>query len=546
MSAANPYSTTPAEATASPAGVVRSRLLTWSVVFGLVAIAALVDLYFINQSTDVLDHDVRNLIVFSVTAGAMLLVFAWLLARSRLAPGTKAIVACLAGGTLLVLFATFRFKHFTGDMAPVFTFRWMPNEDALLPELKPASAAEDAAGQAIALVASGPHDFPRFMGPRGAAGVPNAQLADDWRANPPKLLWKRPIGGGLSGFSVVGNYAVTQEQRGEERLVVCYELLTGEPLWSHAFPGRFVSTLGRDGPRATPTIDDGQVYCQWSEGELTCHDGGSGKLLWSRHLLQEFHAPQISWGRSGSPLVVDDKVIVSAGGPNGRSLVAFQKETGELLWSAGDDRASYASPIHATLAGVEQVVTVNEDWVVGHRLEDGGILWRHSWPGNSDTNANTSQPVPLPDDHLFLSHGYGGGCELLRLAADARGGIAVHSAQADKTLLKTKMSNVALGGDYIYGLSGGILECVEWRTLARQWKRGRYGHGQMMIAGDKLLVTVEETGEMALLAATPRQQQELARFPALTGQTWNPFALVGRYLLVRNETEAACYELPSP
>jgi outer membrane protein assembly factor BamB len=200
--------------------------------------------------------------------------------------------------------------------------------------------------------------------------------------------------------------------------------------------------------------------------------------------------------------------------------------------------------MHATLAGVEQVVVVNEDWVVGHRLTDGEILWRQAWKGNSDSDANTTQPVVLPDDYVFVSHGYNYGCALFKITADSAGKLKSTEELAANSLMKTKMSNVAVRGDYIYGLSGGILECIEWRTLARQWKRGRYGHGQMMIAGDKLLVTVEETGEIALVEASPKKQTELGRFQAIAGQTWNPLALVGPYLLVRNETEAACYELP--
>jgi outer membrane protein assembly factor BamB len=524
-------------------GQSRSLLLTWGVVLFLAAAAVAVDAYFINKSNDFLDRDLRNIIVFSVTAGTLILLSAWLLLRSSLHKNTKAMISIGAAVLLLSLLGMLKFKHFTGDMVPVLVFRWTPNDDALLPELEtPQLPAAEAA--AIQLVASSPTDFPHFLGPHGARGVPDANLASDWKAHPPKLIWKHPIGGGLSGFAVVGNFAVTQEQRGDEKLLVCYEFLTGEPLWSHSLPGRFVNVLGRDGPRATPTIADGKVYCQWSEGDLTCHAGQSGEVVWSHNLLEQFNAPQISWGRSGSPLVVAEKVIVSAGGPNGFSLVAFNKETGKLIWHAGNDRASYASPVHATLAGVEQVVVVNENWVVGHRLTDGEVLWRQRWTGSSDTDANTTQPVILPDDHVFVSHGYGYGCALFKIVADSSGKLTSHEEIANKTLLKTKMSNVAVRGDYIYGLSGGILECVEWRTLARQWKRGRYGHGQMIVAGDKLLVTVEETGEISLVEASPEKQVELARFQAIEGQTWNPFALVGPYLLLRNESEAACYKLP--
>ena len=537
-----PSADAPLPGSTGSTGATRSRLVTWGMVLFIAATAFAVDLYYVRVSTDKVDIDIKNLILFSVTAGALLLCAAWLLLRSRFSPMTKSLMAIAAALVVITMFATLKFKHFTGDMLPVLAFRWTPAEDALLPDLetKLTNSEESAA---INLTDTSTNDFAQFMGPHGAAGLPDTQLDGDWKEHPPKVVWRKPIGGGLSGFAVVGNFAVTQEQRGEERLLVCYELLTGTPLWSHSRPGRFTSVLGRDGPRATPTISDGRVYCQWSGGELTCHDGSNGELLWVHDLLKEHKAKQLNWGHSGSPLVTDGKVIVSAGGPDGHSLVAYDKDSGELLWNAGDDNASYASPVRATLAGVDQVLTTNEDWLVGHRLSDGEVLWKYSWPGKSDSNANTSQPIPLPDDHVFISHGYNGGCALLRVAAAEDGSLSVKEELADKTLLKTKMSNVAVRGDFIYGLSGGILECVEWRTLARQWKRGRYGHGQLLMVGDKLLVTVEVSGEIALVAANPEKHQELGRFQALEGQTWNPFVVVGPYLLMRNETQAGCFEL---
>jgi outer membrane protein assembly factor BamB len=390
---------------------------------------------------------------------------------------------------------------------------------------------------------AGDQDYPRFLGRDGRATVTNVALATDWQTNPPRLLWRQPIGAGWSAFSIVGDYAVTQEQRGRHELVVCYELQTGQIVWSHQDLARFYEVLGGVGPRATPTIEDGRVYTQGATGILNCLELTSGRLIWTRDILAENSAPQIQWGRSGSPLIVDDKVVVSAGGPDGKSLVAYDKMTGARIWSAGDDPSSYASPILTTLAGRRQVVTVNEDHVRGHDVEDGRQLWSFPWPGNSANDANTSQPVPLGANRVFVSKGYLQGCAVFEVRAGTNGEFVTDQVWRSHKSLKTKMSNVVVHEGHMYGLSGGILECVQIEGLQRKWKGGRYGHGQVILVDDLLLITTEQ-GELLLVRATPQRHEEVTRFPALEDKTWNNPALAGPYLLVRNHLEAACYQLP--
>src|SRR5262249_6190307 len=222
---------------------------------------------------------------------------------------------------------------------------------------------------------------PGFLGRGGKGVVPGVRLGRDWTRQPPEELWRRPIGLGWSSFAVVGRWAVTQEQRGNDELVVCYDLHTGDPLWVHANPVRFSEKMGGDGPRATPTISGGRVYAQGATGMLDCLDGGSGKPIWSRQTLEENGLPNLIWGKSSSPLVFNDFVVVSGGDAPG-SLLAYHKGTGKPGWEATEDKASYASPVATTLAGVQQIVAVNAASVAGHDPSNGNVLWKYDWPGN--------------------------------------------------------------------------------------------------------------------------------------------------------------------
>ncbi len=529
--------TSESDGAAAPANKRRVRL-SLSIVLWLLAAVALVA-FAILQLVDHLDPGLRNLASFSTLGFAMIMVWCWFVARAPVRWGLRRGVAIVTVVLLLGAAAIFRIDGVSGDMIPRLSYRWTTEADR---QLKLPVATSEAPGSARYFSVTTEHDYPQFLGPSRRATLAGPKLATDWNQRPPKLLWKREIGAGWSAFAIVGDHAVTQEQRGEQALVTAYDLRTGKILWAHADPGRFTSVVGGDGPRATPTVVDGKIYTLGADGLLNCLDGATGEVLWSHNVIEETGGQQVNWGRSSSPLVVDQRVIVPAGGP-GHSLVAYDKDTGKLVWAAGDDQVSYASPVLAELHGVRQVLTVNQDWLVSHRLDDGQILFRHEWPGSSDANASTSQPVPLDGNRILLSKGYGIGSQLVQVHRDADGTFSTETLWAEARLLRTKLTNVVIRDGYAYGLSDGVLECLDLDRGKRMWKRGRYGHGQVLLVDDLLLVTSEQ-GKLALVEATPEAYRELAEFDALEGKTWNNPALSGNLLLVRNAEEAACYELP--
>ena len=434
-----------------------------------------------------------------------------------------------------------------GDVG-IVGWRWRgdaPDKQLKLPEIEATTALDWQ---------TTPNDYPRFLGNGYWAEVSGIELATDWETNPPKELWRKKIGGGWSAFSIVGNYAITQEQRDENELVTCYEVQTGEIVWTHADPVRWdprgAGSLGYAGPRATPTIHEGKVYTQGATGILNCLDARTGEVIWSHDTLDKHGAENVMWGKSCSPLIVDDKVVVSVGGTENQSVVAYNLETGKQVWASGNYRSSYGSPIVAELAGVRQVISVDEGFATARRADDGKPLWEFEWDSNSDTASSTSQPVPVSGDRLFLSKGYGHGSLLLQISsADSqawqvepawRGGI--------KPVMKTKMGNVVIRDGYVYGIDDVNLQCIELETGKKQWKKRRrpkFGHGQIMLFGETILV-LSEVGELILVEASPKKYRELASIRVFNdGQiTWNNPAFSSPYLLVRNAEEAACYELP--
>ncbi len=468
---------------------------------------------------------------------------------------------------IVVFFVLFR-PVFNGDMG---VYSWRPRfaraADRRLEQINVAGAADD--WQAT------PNDYPAFLGGGHWAEVRGVELETNWEAHPPMEMWRREIGAGWSAFAVVGNYAVTQEQRGDQELVTCYRVDTGEPVWSHADEARFdpadvQGSLGGIGPRATPTLHGDKVFTQGGTGIVNCLDARTGRALWSHDTAKEFGAEVVVWGKAGSPLVVDDMVVISVGAKADQaldaaasknadagtdneeynaSLVAFDIESGEVRWSAGRRKASYVTPVLAELAGERQIVVGNQGYVTAHRPSDGEILWEQPWPNPSDGSAWASQPIPLPGDRLLLTKGYGVGTSLLKIARDPFGKLAAQPLwKVIERVLKTKFSNNVVRDGFVYGLDDVLLECVELETGRVRWKKRRnpeFGHGQIMLIGDVILV-LSETGELALVECSPERYNELARMQVLDDSniTWNNPAFAPPYLLVRNAREAVCYRLP--
>ncbi len=457
--------------------------------------------------------------------------------------GLIAVLVALGYG-----FDTFyRFEDVSGNFIPSFVSRSAEAPDRLLDRLR------TAAGGGVDLQTTTAEDFPQFLGPGRDLKVDRVRLARDWETTAPAPVWRQGIGAGWSGFSVVNGYALTMEQRGEEELVTCYDAATGEVRWTHSTTARYEVAIAGTGPRATPTVHEGIVYTQGATGILVALDGATGEVVWQKDLLAEYgmspekEAVELPYGRSGSPLITGDLVIVPGGGPAGRppvSLVAFDKRTGEKVWEGGDQQISCSSPAYAVLEGVPQILIVNESSASGHAAATGKVLWRHEREGRSNANANVSQAVAIPPNRVFLSKGYALGAELIELVPRGDGTFDTETVWQDSRVMRTKLTNVAIKDGYVYGLSDGILECIELATGERRWKGGRYKHGQILLVGDLLLV-LAESGEMFLVEATPNAKNNvLGRFQAIEGKTWNNFALYGSKLLVRNGEEAACYEMP--
>jgi outer membrane protein assembly factor BamB len=416
------------------------------------------------------------------------------------------------------------------------------DEDAALPP-----APEEAGGSEVPLVAAGggepaahaEAEWPGFRGPTRDGVVTGVRIATDWAESPPVEMWRRPIGPGWSSFAVHGDRLYTQEQRGDDEIVACYDATTGEPVWQHRDAARFWESNAGAGPRATPTLQDGRVYTLGATGIVNALDAGNGAVVWSRNAASDTGAKLPGWGFAGSPLVVDDLVVVATAG----ALAAYDLATGEPRWLGPAGGWGYSSPHRATIDGVAQIVLMNGKGAIGVAPIDGALLWEHAWPGDAIV-----QPGLTADGDVLLGTATGMGSDagigMRRIAvAHGPGGWTTEERWTSKGL-KPYFNDFVVHDGHAFGFDGGILAAIDLADGERTWKGGRYGHGQLVLLSEQdLLLVLSEQGELALVAATPDRFTELARFPAIEGKTWNHPVLLGELLLVRNGEEMAAFRL---
>jgi len=515
-----------------------------------------------------------NMVFVYVTPILTLALVVWAVVSRQLSTAGRrgALVAAVVLGC--VPFTMIRTGGVDGDGRPDLHWRWTPSPeqrllaqaDDVAPPPSPTPAATPAVTAApekptaveppaaaapapapkppannVKTVANpmpdAPSTWPGFRGPQRDALVRGVQIESDWTKSPPVELWRRPIGPGWSSFAVRGDLAYTQEQRGEEEVVSSYNLTTGKLVWSHRDRVRFWESNAGAGPRATPSVSNGRVYTLGATGLLNALDARTGASLWSRDAKADTGAETPGWGFAGSPLVVDDLVVVAVSG----RLAAYDAATGSPRWQAPAGGAGYSSPHLATIDDVPQILLLRGARTTSVSPKDGTVLWEHK----GEPTVSMLQPALLPNGGILVATGDAmGGTGLHRLnVSHSASGWSVAEQWVSRGL-KPYHNDIVVHKGHAFGFDGSILACIDVDQGERKWKGGRYGHGQLMLLPEQdLLLVLSEEGELALVKATPDQFTEVARFKAIEGKTWNHPAMAGDEVLVRNGEEMAAFRL---
>lgn len=468
--------------------------------------------------------------VFSIPVLSFAFV-AWAAASRRM----PAVPKHMAMAATIILASGFwgllRTDGMTAEANFYFSWRWSKTaEEKLLSgendKLTMSSASPEPSGEAL---------WPGFRGSERNGIVNNLKIRTDWSESPPVELWRRPVGPGCSSFAVNGSLLYTQEQRGENEMVTCYNLITGAPVWQHSDTTRFWDSHAGAGPRSTPTLSNGRVYTLGATGILNVLDEHDGSLVWSRNAAQDAGVKLPGWGYTGSPIVTDSIVIAAIAG----KLCAYDIINGQLRWTGPDGGESYSSPQLVTIGNSHQVLFDNRSGLTAFRPSDGKILWKIAMTG-----VPIIQPAQISEsDIIFGEAGEAGGLGMRRVSISyGAAGWNVEERWNTKGL-RPYFNDFAFHKGYVYGFDGLSLVCIDAVDGSRKWKGGRYGGQLLLLAENDIILVLTEKGELVLAEAKPGLFREIARMPAIKGRTWNHPVLAGDILIIRNNFEMAAFRL---
>lgn len=488
-----------------------------------------------------LHPSMRGMAAFIMVIPMGLAVFGLALVVLAKRPSLRVPVALVASLLAMGYWDLRQSEGVTGRFENQLLWRWEPtSEEQYLQEL--ASRAAEPSGESSlgSSTVLGTVHWPEFRGSGRHGVVSGVALSEDWDTSRPQEIWRTRVGPGWSSFSVAGDRLFTQEQRGEEEAVVCLDAKTGETVWSFTYPGRFWEAIGGAGPRATPTIADDGLYALGADGTLVRLSAIDGSEVWRRDLKLDADRDPPQWGFSSSPLVSNSMVVVHAGGENDRGVLSYRAADGEPMWSVASGDHSYSSPQLATFDGTEGILMMTNAGLQFLHPDDGRTIWEHAMPSE---NYRALQPL-VHDQSVLVATSLGEGTVRVTISRDEESGWKIDEDWTTRGM-KPEFNDYVLTGGHVYGFDGSIFGCIDFASGKRQWKRGRYGNGQVLLLADagQLLVLSEE-GELVLLRANPDRLDEVARAPGIEGKTWNHPVLIGDRLYVRNASEAACFQMP--
>lgn len=496
--------------------------LAWPVISGLISVpeSAL--------RTAMWVHGIP-LAIFTVTAG----LTCFPTHRLR----TPAAIALLGLGWLS--FGLVRNEGFDGEYYPEFVWRWSNQHEANLPEL-PRTMTVSPTDTAVVPDATVPAEWPGFRGPLGDGVADGEPLSIDWQARPPREVWRIPVGPGWGSFAFDQGRLFTQEQRLEQEVLSCYSALDGKLLWSHADDNRFTEVVSGAGPRSTPAVSRGRVFAMGGKGLLTCVQEADGQQVWQRNLVQDYQAPIPMWGFSGSPLVVDDLVVIFVGGTEDNGWMAFSADTGAKVWGIPSSGMNYTTAQLMTLNDQRCLVFCDGRGVHGADVVTGKLLWTHQptgWNGTPMVDVRQLSPTSLL---VALGDGIG----MTRVDLEREGDSWSFRDVWTSKRLRPSFNDSLITDGTIYGFNQAVFSCIDSTTGERLWQGGRYGFGQaILLKNASCIVVAAENGDAVLLKTSREKLEELGRIPVLDGKTWNHPIAVNNQLFLRNGKVAVCLDL---
>ena len=368
--------------------------------------------------------------------------------------------------------------------------------------------------------------WPNWMGPNRDGVSSEADWSTNWPDDGLPVRWTRKIGIGFSSISIADGRLYTMGHVDGEEFVWCLSAESGQPIWSHHYPGELNDNLHEGGPGSTPTLDGDLVYTLGKEGQFYCLEAKTGKIRWEKQLKSDLEVATPEWGFSSSPVIIGGQLLLEAG-----RVVSYDKLTGEKQWQTDRHEAGYGSAALMEFERQKFVVTLDCDGLRVVRLQTGEQVAFREWPSPFRTNSTT--PI-IQGNQIYISSAYQVGCGLFEFD-----GKVLKEVYTNKGMRNHFNNSILLDG-FLYGFDGNSnlgrvvqLTCMNMATGEVAWKKAGFGCGSLMIANKKLVI-LSETGTLVVAQASPKAYEEVTRSRLLNGRCWTVPVLLDGHVYARN------------
>ncbi|MBN1123525.1 MAG: PQQ-binding-like beta-propeller repeat protein [Sedimentisphaerales bacterium] len=376
-------------------------------------------------------------------------------------------------------------------------------------------------------------DWPNYRGPNHNGISEETDWSNDWPGAGPKVLWRAEIGIGFSSVSVADGKAYAMGNVDKKTDVVwCFDAATGKEIWAHKYACPLEAKYYDGGTLSTPTVDGDKVYTLSKMGDLFCLDAGTGKVIWQKQVNKDLGMKLPTWHFSSSGLVQGDLIIFNLGAAG----LAFNKNTGDVVWSSDKSECGYATPVPYSVGGTDYVAIFGKNTLMGVAVKDGTKAWESAWETKYDVNA--SDPI-ISGNLVFISSGYNRGCSIVRFS-----GNKVETVWENREL-RNHMNCSMLWKGYLYGFDEGELKCLDTKDGSTQWSDKSMGKGALMMSADGRLIIASEKGELVIAKAASDAFMPPARAQILSKtRCWTMPVLANGRIYMRNaKGEMACVEV---
>ncbi len=380
------------------------------------------------------------------------------------------------------------------------------------------------------------NDWEQWRGPVSDGISSETGILKKWPNRGPKQVWRIPLGAGYSGIVVSEGLVYTiYGTRGDEYCIALNEK-TGKKVWRTYLSSIFRNGFG-DGPRSTPTVDEGKVYAISGQGIINCLDAKTGDKIWGQDLLRKYSASNVTWGFSSSPYIYDGMLVCNVGG-TGHGIIALDKSNGKLIWRSTNDKGAYSTAVSAKIGGKEQLIFFTAKGIVSVIPKNGKVLWRYGWKTAHDVNAAT--PI-VQGDYVFLSSGYNSGAALIKISK--RGGSYSVKEVWKTREMKNHFSSSIFYEGHFYGFNNTRLVCMDFKKGKTQWSQAGFNKGSLL-GIDGHMIVLGERGKLALVELNPNEYREKSKtsiFPRT--KCWTVPTVANGRLFARNEQEMVCLDI---